>query len=97
MSAVDVRLVNADAFKVGPDEVLIVQLPQDAPVEVFTGLTEALEQLGLGGRSLVLGLDVPLTVVKKDEATQRGYFADGEMALPSHVRSGNNDHEDDGA
>lgn len=61
------------ALRVGPDEVLIItfnpQGDQDAAtIDSLTEmLTEALEYVGLAGRSLVLaGGDISLTVATKD-------------------------------
>ncbi len=68
---VQVRLVNADAFTVNADEVLIVRLPQDTPGDLLEGMLEALELVGLKGRSLVLSFDgVELTKVVRGDGAQ---------------------------
>lgn len=71
---VEVKLVEAEALRVGPDEVLIVRLPQNMPVvddenpqALIDGLMEALVAVGLEGRCLVMCLDAELAVVPKSE------------------------------
>lgn len=65
---VTVRLVEAEALRVGPDEVLVVRLPQDTDPHVVQGLADALSLVGLGSRVLVIGLDAQLAVGPKGQA-----------------------------
>ena len=61
----DVNLINAEVLRVGPDEVLIIRLPQDTPLlrvspddpDIVDGLLSAIEQVGLGGRVMIMQLD----------------------------------------
>lgn len=63
----EVRIVDAEAIKVGPDEVLILRVKGTGFDQEFMGsLSDALEDIGLQGRALVIGNDdVEFAVVKR--------------------------------
>ena len=66
-----INVVNAEALKVGPDEVLIIKIgeksmPDDGEA-LLNDLSEILTHVGLKDRSFVVtGDDIEFAVVKKD-------------------------------
>lgn len=62
-------LREIEALRVGPDEVLILKLPEAWPVEYADALAGAVAEAGLEGRALVIRLDVmEAIVVPRDQA-----------------------------
>jgi hypothetical protein len=60
-----------NAVTVGPDEVLVVTIPDTEFVDGYdwaSDLVASLEQIGLAGRSLVIQGDAEMAVVKRDAA-----------------------------
>lgn len=62
------KIIDADAIRVGPDEVLIVRLHEDDGLEP-EAVADALSMIGLTGRSLVIKGNVELAVVPRSEDT----------------------------
>ncbi len=69
----DVRIINAEALVVGPDEILIVKLDEPfvgeetGESETVNAFLAELERLGLSDRSVVIAGDVELAKVQKDQ------------------------------
>ena len=63
-----IHVVNAEALKVGPDEVLIVRITDQGEYteSLVEGFLDELTALGLEERALVVVGDAELAVVKKD-------------------------------
>ena len=63
-----INVVNAEALKVGPDEVLIVRITDQGEYteSLVEGFLDELTALGLEERALVVVGDAELAVVKKD-------------------------------
>jgi len=63
-----INIVNAEALKVGPDEVLIMRIPDMGEDTEFLvdGFLSELTALGLEERALVVVGDVEFAVVKRD-------------------------------
>jgi len=63
----DVRIIDAEVLRVGPDEVLVVKLPGEIVEEhgaaAVNDLAEAFNQLGLKGRAIVVAGDIEFAVV----------------------------------
>lgn len=62
---VEVRIIDAEALHVGPDEVLVVTI-SDLASDALEGFIRAFEDVGLGGRVLIIaGMDAKLAVAPK--------------------------------
>lgn len=57
--------VNLGGLVVGPDEVLVVVLPEEATPMLGDELRKALDAIGLVGRSVVIRGDVKLATVPR--------------------------------
>lgn len=65
MSADAIKIVNAEALIVGPDEVLIIRLPEQDDPAFLADAMEALGRAGLDGRCVVITGDAELTKVER--------------------------------
>lgn len=64
----DLNVINAEALRVGPDEVLIIRLNSDADEEVAKDLLDYLREVGLEKRSLVFTGDVEFAIVQREKS-----------------------------
>lgn len=64
MSA-EVSITEVEAIHIGPDEALIMRLPEDTMPEQLDYLLDAMIDLGLAGRVLVYVGEAEFAVVKK--------------------------------
>lgn len=48
-----IEIINAEALKVGPDQVLVIRLPDDASTEIAQDFAAELERLGITHRVLL--------------------------------------------
>lgn len=71
---VGVEIVEAEALRVGPDEVLVIKLGSEH-AEHVDHFMEALESVGLGGRALVIYADdAELSVVPRGTTAARPLY-----------------------
>jgi len=74
----EIKFVNAEVLKVGPDEVLIIKIGETSDVfddgSLLNDLNELLAEVGLKDRSLILmGDDIEFTVVEKSQGIAPDY------------------------
>lgn len=63
----DINLINADVLTVGPDERLIIHIREDLSADAIAGIVNALKDLGIQDRALVL-FGVEATFAKTADA-----------------------------
>jgi len=63
-----INVVNAEALKVGPDEVLILRFRDDALVsdDLIGQFLDELDRIGIGDRALIVQGDIEWAVVESD-------------------------------
>jgi len=58
-----VEVVEAEVLRLQPDEILILRLPEGADLEMVDLVADALSQVGLKDRSLVLSGEIDIAVI----------------------------------
>lgn len=67
--ATEIRIVNAEALVVSPDEVLLLKLPaEDESDEMLDFLQETFDSLGIGKRVMTVFGDVEIAKVARADA-----------------------------
>ena len=63
MKPTKVEVVEAEVLRLQPDEILILRLPEGADLEMVDLVADALSQVGLKDRSLVLSGEIDIAVI----------------------------------